>query len=104
MPIFMPDDIDSDYAAAGFNGSLPFGRSPAVIVIDVVMAYLDPASTLYLGPDNALPELARLTHAAQQDGHPGVLTHIYKTHGCREGALLILKVPERKPLYTQPTP
>src|SRR3546814_15103875 len=85
MPIFMPDDIDSDYAAAGFNGSLPFGRSPAVIVIDVVMAYIDPASPLYLGPDNALPELVRLTNAARQAGAPVFFTHISRSEERRVG-------------------
>src|SRR3546814_8272273 len=99
MPIFMPDDIDSDYAAAGFNGSLPFGRSPAVIVIDVVMAYIDPASPLYLGPDNALPELVRLTKAARQAGAPVFFTNISYAPGGREGGLFYRKVPALKAFH-----
>lgn len=42
----MTDSLDDDYAAAGFGGILPWGDRPALIVVDVVMAYLDRASPL----------------------------------------------------------
>lgn len=95
----MPDDIDSDYAAAGFNGSLPFGRSPAVIVIDVVMAYIDPASPLYLGPNNALPDLVRLTDAARRADAPVIFTNIVYAPGGREGGMFYRKVPALKAFH-----
>ncbi|MBA4355624.1 MAG: isochorismatase, partial [Novosphingobium sp.] len=34
----MRDDLNADYAAAGFGGRLAFGRRPALLVVDVVMA------------------------------------------------------------------
>ncbi|MCE7796472.1 isochorismatase family protein [Sphingobium sufflavum] len=92
----MQDDIDSDYAAAGFNGSLPFGASPALVIIDVVMAYIDPASPLYLGPDNALPQMARLAQAARAKGVPVIFTNIRYAPGGREGGLFYRKVPALK--------
>jgi maleamate amidohydrolase len=95
----MPDDIHSDYDAAGFNGSLPFGKSPAVIVIDVVMAYIDSTSSLYLGPNNALPELVRLTDAARAAGRPVFFTNISYAPGGQEGGMFYRKVPALKAFH-----
>ena len=39
-------DLRADYAAAGFGGRLPFGTRPALLIVDVCNAYLDPASPL----------------------------------------------------------
>lgn len=95
----MPDDIDSDYASAGFNGALPFGASPALVIIDVVMAYIDPASPLYLGPDNALPRLARLADAARAASVPVIFTNIsYGPQGL-EGGMFYRKVPALKAFH-----
>lgn len=95
----MPDDIDSDYASAGFNGSLPFGASPALVIIDVVMAYIDPASPLYLGPDNALPQMARLADAARAKNVPVIFTNIaYGPQGL-EGGMFYRKVPALKAFH-----
>ena len=43
-----PADLQADYAQAGFDGSLPFGRSPALVVVDVVAAYIEPGSPLFI--------------------------------------------------------
>lgn len=88
----MPE-LDTDYAAAGFNGTLPFGKSPALIIIDVVMAYIDPASPLYLGAVNALPELQRLRAAANAAGVPVLFTNIAYAPGGLEGGMFYRKVP-----------
>lgn len=95
----MPDDIDSDYASAGFNGSLPFGTSPALVIIDVVMAYIDPSSPLYLGPENALPQMARLADAARARNVPVIFTNIsYGSQGL-EGGMFYRKVPALKAFH-----
>lgn len=92
----MADAIDQDYAQAGFNGSLPFGKKAALLVIDVVMAYIEPTSPLYLGTDNALPQLARLTDAARSSDVPVIFTNIaYGPEGA-EGGLFYRKVPALK--------
>jgi len=95
----MAEDIDSDYAAAGFNGALPFGTSPALIIIDVVMAYIDPASPLYLGPDNALPQLARLAEATRKTGAPVIFTNIAYGPDGLEGGMFYRKVPALKAFH-----
>ena len=89
----MPEPIDQDYAKAGFNGALPFGRKAALLIIDVVMAYIDPESPLYLGPENALPQMDRLADAARKAGAPVIFTNIaYGPQGA-EGGLFYRKVP-----------
>ncbi|MGI5170469.1 hypothetical protein ACQEU3_39590 [Spirillospora sp. CA-253888] len=52
------DPLDADYRAAGFGGTLPFGRRPAVVVVDVVRAYLDRDSPLYAGAEDAVAAAA----------------------------------------------
>jgi maleamate amidohydrolase len=42
-------DLDSDYDKAGFGGRLAFGKRPAIILVDPVLAYLDPTCPLYAG-------------------------------------------------------
>lgn len=88
--------LDHDYAAAGFNGSLPFGTAPALLIVDVVMAYIDPASPLYLGPDNALPAMRRLAAAARSAGAPVIFTNISYAPGGAEGGMFYRKVPALK--------
>ena len=92
----MHEDIGGDYAAAGFNGALPFGRKPALVIIDVVMAYIDPQSPLYLGPENALPQMARLADAARAKGAPVIFTNISYAPGGHEGGMFYRKVPALK--------
>lgn len=92
----MSDNLSDDYASAGFNGALPFGRSPALVIIDVVMAYIDPASPLYLGPDNALPQMARLADAARAKSVPVIFTNIAYGPDGLEGGLFYRKVPALK--------
>jgi maleamate amidohydrolase len=41
--------LDEDYARAGFGGHLPFDYRPALLIVDVCNAYLDPASALCAG-------------------------------------------------------
>jgi len=89
----MPQTLEDDYAGAGFGGSLTFGKKAAVVFIDVVMAYVDPASPLYLGPDNALGPMARLHDAAHDAGSPVIFTNIEYGPDGAEGGMFYRKVP-----------
>ena len=53
------DDIEANYAGA-FDGHLAFGKRPALLIVDLVMAYLDPSSPLYAGVESALASNERL--------------------------------------------
>jgi maleamate amidohydrolase len=88
------DDLNSDYQRAGFGATLPFGRKPAVIVVDVVQAYVLPGSGLYAqGFVDALDPNRRLVAAARAAGVPVIFTRVaYDTNG-RDGGLFFRKVP-----------
>lgn len=93
----MPElPLDHDYAAAGFNGRLPFGKAPALLIVDVVMAYIDRSSPLYLGPDNALPALGRLAAATRAAAAPVIFTTITYQPGGIDGGMFYRKVPALK--------
>jgi maleamate amidohydrolase len=92
----MTDDIDADYARAGFGGALAFGRRPALVVIDVVMAYLDKASPLYAGVEDALASNVRLAAAFRAAGAPVVFTNVVYQAGGVDGGVFFRKVPALK--------
>lgn len=88
--------LQDDYSKAGFGGRLAFGRAPALLIVDVVMAYLDPASPLYAAAEDALASNVRLAEAARMAGAPVVFTNVvYEAEG-RDGGLFFRKVPALK--------
>jgi maleamate amidohydrolase len=89
----MAGDLDADYAAAGFGGRLAFGARPAVLVIDVVRAYLDPESPLYAGVEEAVAAAARLVAAARSRGLPVIFTRVVYAPGGADGGQFYRKVP-----------
>jgi maleamate amidohydrolase len=85
-------DLNADYAAAGFGGSLPFGSRPAVVVVDVARAYLDPGSPLYAGVEDAVAAAARLVSAARDRDVPVLFTRVEYGPDGRDGGLFYRKV------------
>lgn len=86
-------DLQQDYEAAGFGGRLAFGARPALLIVDVVMAYLDPASPLYAGVEAELASNVRLAAAARGAGVPVVFTNVVYTPGGADGGQFFRKVP-----------
>jgi maleamate amidohydrolase len=89
-------DLDADYHAAGFGGRLPFGKKAALLVIDVVQAYLDKASPLYAGVEDARDSNIRLVDAARAAGVPVVFTNVLYSAGGADGGVFYRKVPALK--------
>lgn len=89
----MQDDLQQDYAAAGFGGQLPFGQRPVLLIVDVVMAYLKPASPLYAGVEAALASNERLAAAARQAGVPVIFTNVVYEPDGADGGMFFRKVP-----------
>lgn len=85
--------IEDDYAGAGFNGHLPFGATPALLIVDVVMAYLDPTSPLYVDNEDALAANITLAAAARLAGVPVVFTRVVYAPDGSDGGLFYRKVP-----------
>jgi len=88
--------LQADYSRAGFGGRLAFGLRPALLIVDVVMAYLDRSSPLYAAAEDALASNVRLAEAARTAGIPLVFTNVvYEAEG-RDGGLFFRKVPALK--------
>jgi maleamate amidohydrolase len=88
----MADDLAANYAAS-FDGHLPFGEYPALLIVDVVMAYFDKASPLYAGVEDALESNERLLAAARKAGIPLIFTNVVYEPGGANGGLFYRKIP-----------
>jgi maleamate amidohydrolase len=91
------DDITEDYAQAGFNGHLAFGKKPVLVIIDVVEAYLQPSSPLYSPRFQvALESNVRLLHAARMHHIPVIFTNVEYGAGGIDGGVFYRKSPVLK--------
>ena len=88
-------DRDANYAGA-FEGHLAFGIAPALLIVDVVMAYFDDASPLYAAVEDALASNERLLDAARAVGVPVIFTNVVFQPGGADGGLFYRKVPALK--------
>lgn len=77
-----------------FDGRLAFGARPALLVVDVVMAYLTPGAPLY-DPvfAVALTVIERLVAAARAARVPVIFTNVVYQPGGADGGLFYRKVP-----------
>lgn len=81
-------------ADGAFHGHLDFGVAPALVVVDVVQAYTDPASPLSGHAFGAaLPQIGRLIAAARERGVPVVHTRVVYRPGGVDGGLFYRKIP-----------
>lgn len=89
------DELTSDYDKAGFNGALTFGKKPALLIVDVCRAYVEPDCPLYAGPSalDALQNNIRLRQAAHAKGLPVVFTAVEYLPDGVDGGLFFRKVP-----------
>ena len=85
-------DIETDYEAAGFSGRLGWGERPALVVIDVCRAYVDPDSPLYAGVEEPCASAARLVEAARTSGVPVIFTRVEYEPGGVDGGMFFSKV------------
>ena len=81
------------YARGGYSQRLGFGRRPALLLIDIVRAYFEPASPFFAELDATLASAIRLTQAARQSGIPVVFTRVaYQADGL-DGGVFYRKIP-----------
>ena len=64
MPVTTGESLSANYKRA-FGKRIGFGARPALIMIDFVQAYFDPACALYAGVEDALASAFRLQSAAR---------------------------------------
>ena len=86
------DDVAANYATA-FDGHLAFGKRPALLIVDFVMAYLEPSSPLYAGVESALASNERLVALARELDIPVLFTNVVYEAGGSNGGLFYQKIP-----------
>jgi maleamate amidohydrolase len=89
------NELDANYAGA-FDGNLQPGKKPALLIVDVVQAYLDPESPLYAAAEDALASNVRLLAAARTAGIPVIFPNVDYQAGGMDGGLFYRKVPALK--------
>lgn len=85
-------DLNEDYSKAGFGKNLGFGQRPALILIDVAKAYIEPDSPLYVGSDQAFQSMILLTKLARKSNIPVVFTRVEYAPGGMDGGLFYQKI------------
>lgn len=79
-----------DYAGV-FGNRIGFGKSPALILIDFVQAYFDPACDLYAGVEETLTSALRVRDAARSAGIPVIYTNVVYHANLMNGGRFIQK-------------
>lgn len=85
--------LEADYERAGFRGSLHWGTSAAVIVVDVCNAYVQVDSPLAIDDPDTLQAIRDVVSAARTCGLPVVFTRVEYCEGGADGGLFFQKVP-----------
>jgi len=79
---------------AAFSGRVGWGTAPAVVVVDLVRAYTEPAGPFGLpDPAPAVAATRDLVAAARAAGRPVVWTVVRYAPGLEDGGLFVRKVP-----------
>ncbi len=91
----MSKELADNYAGA-FDGSLGFGQSPALILVDLVEAYFAEDSPLYADVDGCLESAIRLRDAARTAGIPVIYTNVVYQADGTDGGVFFRKVPALK--------
>jgi maleamate amidohydrolase len=85
-------DVYTNYTSAGFGGRIGFGVHPALILVDMARAYIDPGSPLYVGSEDAFQSAILLTEAARDAGIPIIFTRVEYQRGGADGGHFYRKV------------
>ncbi len=88
----MSEELTENYRGA-FDGSLGFGKAPALILVDFVEAYFDKESPLYADVEDELASALRIRDAARSAGLPVIYTNVVYKEGGTDGGVFYRKVP-----------
>ena len=88
----MSEELTENYRGA-FDGSLGFGSSPALILVDFVEAYFAKESALYAAVEAELASALRIRDAARTAGIPVIYTNVVYQQGGADGGVFYRKVP-----------
>jgi maleamate amidohydrolase len=90
----MNDQARDDNYRGVFDTALGYGKRPAVIVVDFVLAYTTPGAPFYgQGVVDAVTQSVALLDAARAAGIPVIYTQVVYHPGGADGGLFFRKVP-----------
>ncbi len=90
----LTDDPTELYRQRGFGGRQRAGTRPALVVVDMILGFTDPASPLHCDTEEAIVAIGELLGAARRAGRPTVFTTVaYDEAAKRVAAAFIEKVP-----------
>ena len=82
------------YRERGFGGTAGFGRRPALLVIDLVNGFTDPASPLGSDLDSVVAATRRLIDACRAKGVPIIFTTVaFDGAKSQAAAVFMAKIP-----------
>ncbi len=86
-------DVDEFFASRGFGGTIGFGSTPAVVVIDLVRAFTDPQMPLGAPLEDVLEQTSRVVGAARQAAVPVLYTSVaYDDRDLRDAGMWAAKM------------
>lgn len=95
-------DLEKNYRRA-YGNRIGFGERPALILIDFVEAYFDPACELYADVDETLASAIRIRDKAREQGIPVIYTNVvYQAEGLDGGRFFQKAKPLRNFLAGNP--
>lgn len=89
----MSEQVEQNYKRSGFGQSLGFGQRPALLMIDFVMAYLDPDSPLYAGVEDVRDRCIELLEVCRTAEIPIFHTNVSYRPGSPDGGVFRRKLP-----------
>jgi maleamate amidohydrolase len=99
----MDEELTGSYLQGGFHQRLGFGKTPALLVVDFVDAYLEPSSPLYAGVEEALASATRILQRARSAGIPVIFTVVEHSEDGAGGGYFAKKISALK-LLAQGSP
>jgi nicotinamidase-related amidase len=88
--------VEQDYQRKGLAQSVGFGQKPAVVVVDFIKSFTDPASPLGSNLDAEVEATARLLALARRKRVPAVYTTVAYDPNFREAGVFVRKLPALK--------
>lgn len=92
------DQVLETYRRRGLAGGMGFGRRPAVVVVDLILGFTDPASPLGSDLDSVVAATARLLEAARAHRRPVLFTTTAYGPSMADAGLFPRKVPSLETL------
>ena len=88
--------VQQDYQRKGLGESVGFGQRPAIVVVDFIKSFTDPASPVGSNLDAEVAATARLLALSRRKRLPTVFTTVAYDPNLREAGVFVRKLPALK--------